>query len=71
MGRPVAGPVEDAIAGKLLGLLFPDEIMSHLWRRQIECADPIDRMASDLYEVTHNEGEMETHLFLAELYPGV
>lgn len=37
-----------AIAGNLLGLLYPDETMSHLWRREIECADLICRLAGDL-----------------------
>lgn len=38
-----------AIAGNLLGLMFPAEVMGHDWRRRIECADLIDRLAADLH----------------------
>lgn len=34
-----------AIAGNLLGLLYPDQVMNHRWRAQIECPDIIDRLA--------------------------
>lgn len=37
-----------AIAGNLLGLRFADEVMAHDWRRQVACADLIDRIAGDL-----------------------
>ncbi|MFC3169574.1 ADP-ribosylglycohydrolase family protein [Paracoccus fontiphilus] len=37
-----------AVAGNLLGLLFPAETLAHPWRSKIECADVIDRIARDL-----------------------
>jgi ADP-ribosyl-[dinitrogen reductase] hydrolase len=57
-----------AIAGNLLGLLFPDQVMAHRWRRQVECADLIDRTAADLH-AAGNAGEdfAET---MWEFYPG-
>lgn len=60
-----------AIAGNLLGLLFPDEVMAHAWRTQIECADLIDRMASDLYAIVHNDAGERFLQALFEFYPGV
>ncbi len=52
-----------AIAGNLLGLMFPDEVMSHRWRCEIECADLVNRLARDL-SVT---GPAESGL---DFYPG-
>ncbi|MDH2328832.1 ADP-ribosylglycohydrolase family protein [Cereibacter sp. SYSU M97828] len=37
-----------AMAGNLLGLLRPDEVLRHRWLRDLECADIIDRIARDL-----------------------
>ncbi|EYD74950.1 ADP-ribosylglycohydrolase-like protein [Rubellimicrobium mesophilum DSM 19309] len=37
-----------AIAGNLLGLIYAQEVMAHPWRREIECADVIDRLARDM-----------------------
>ncbi|QXI66090.1 ADP-ribosyl-[dinitrogen reductase] glycohydrolase (plasmid) [Paracoccus marcusii] len=37
-----------AVAGNLLGLLHPAETLDHRWQGEIECADLIDRIASDL-----------------------
>ena len=37
-----------AIAGNLLGLLYPDEVMAHRWRREIECADLVNRLALEI-----------------------
>jgi ADP-ribosylglycohydrolase len=37
-----------AIAGNLAGLLEPEAVMAHPWRRQVECGDLIDRLARDL-----------------------
>jgi len=37
-----------AVAGNLLGLMYPDAAMEHPWRQRIECADLIDRLARDL-----------------------
>ena len=31
-----------AIAGSLLGMLYPDEVLAHRWRDQIECQDLIE-----------------------------
>jgi ADP-ribosylglycohydrolase len=57
-----------AIAGNLLGLIFPDQVMSHAWRRQIECADLIDRIAADLHRAKRPErGFVET---MWASYPG-
>lgn len=57
-----------AIAGNLLGLLFPEQVMAHDWRRQVECADLIHRIAGDLV-AARDAGEdfAET---MAEVYPG-
>lgn len=57
-----------AIAGNLLGLLFPDEVMAHDWRRQVECADLIDRIAGDLHRAGRGGGNDGDGL--AESYPG-
>lgn len=54
-----------AIAGNLLGLLYPQQTMAHRWRKQIECADLIDRLARDLAVVEHEE-----IMGLASWYPG-
>ena len=32
-----------------MGLLYPDEVMAHPWRRAINGADLIDRLAADLW----------------------
>jgi ADP-ribosyl-[dinitrogen reductase] hydrolase len=37
-----------AIAGNLLGLLYPEEVLAHPWVRQLECSDLIVRIARDL-----------------------
>ncbi len=37
-----------AIAGNLAGLQEPQATMPRPWRAQVECADPIDRLARDL-----------------------
>lgn len=57
-----------AIAGNLLGLLFPEEVMTHPWRRQIECADLIARTADDLHAATRKGGEFAERLW--DFYPG-
>ncbi|MFC3314182.1 ADP-ribosylglycohydrolase family protein [Falsigemmobacter intermedius] len=38
-----------AIAGNILGLLYPDDVMAHPWRHAINGADLIDRLATDLW----------------------
>ncbi|RWR05437.1 ADP-ribosylglycohydrolase family protein [Paenirhodobacter populi] len=57
-----------AIAGNLLGLIFPDEVMSHDWRRQVECADLIDRIATDL--AAARDGGLTFAEQMWEVYPG-
>ncbi len=57
-----------AVAGNLLGLLFPEQVMAHRWRREIECADLILRLADDLAEAS--AGETAWAQALWERYPG-
>lgn len=57
-----------AIAGNLLGLLYPEETLSHPWRRQIECADLVHRLAADLYEAPRWGGDHVERMW--EFYPG-
>ena len=66
-----------AIAGNLLGLIYPTEVMAHPWRRQIECADLINRAASDLFAAKYPDldaerGSWDTKFVTdhAEFYPG-
>jgi ADP-ribosylglycohydrolase len=59
-----------AIAGNLLGLLFPEQVMAHVWRTRIECADLIDRLASDLCDVVHGGAGERLALLFSEFYPG-
>lgn len=39
-----------AIAGNLLGLIFPEQVMNHEWRRKIECSDLIYEISRDLIQ---------------------
>lgn len=57
-----------AIAGNLLGLLHPEEVMQHPWREQVECADLIDRIARDLARSRAPEAEFVEQMW--ERYPG-
>jgi len=57
-----------AIAGNLLGLMFPDQVMAHPWRGQIECADLIDRLAGDLHGAKHPDPRFAELMW--DLYPG-
>jgi ADP-ribosyl-[dinitrogen reductase] hydrolase len=50
-----------AIAGNLLGLLYPEEVMSHRWLREIECADLIDRLAIDLAVVEPTDSDLDPY----------
>ncbi|GAP23381.1 ADP-ribosylglycohydrolase [Gluconobacter frateurii NBRC 101659] len=59
-----------AITGNLLGLMFPDEVMAHPWRTQIECADLIDRLAGDLCDARHHNTGERFALSMWEFYPG-
>jgi len=58
-----------AIAGNLLGLLYPDEVFEHPWSNQIECRDLILRIARDLVEVRNWSDEFTDEQF--DIYPGV
>lgn len=58
-----------AIAGNLLGLLYPEQVMTHPWRRQIECADLIGRVTIDLHRARHPDAAFERDLW--RFYPGV
>ena len=42
-----------AIAGNLLGLLYPEQAFEHRWSEQIECRETILRLANDLIEVRY------------------
>ncbi len=55
-----------AIAGNMLGLLYPEQVFSHKWARQVECADLVLRLARDLTRKPDTE-EAEA---LWPLYPG-
>src|SRR5690606_6684979 len=57
-----------AIAGNLLGLIFPDQVMAHRWRRQVECADLIDRIARDLHAAGKAGPDFAETMW--EFYPG-
>ena len=57
-----------AIAGNLLGLLYPREVMAHSWRREIECADLIQRLAHDLHAAKHETSRLGAEV--EEFYPG-
>lgn len=59
-----------AIAGNLLGLMFPDEVLAHPWRTQIECADLINRLAGDLCDTRHHNTGERFALAMWEFYPG-
>lgn len=61
-----------AIAGNLLGLMYPDEVMAHPWRREIECPDLIDQIARDLDLCARGltRDEISAKGGLADRYPG-
>lgn len=54
-----------AIAGNALGLMFPDQVRSHRWAKQVECTDLIERVSRDL--ALAMSGQIEE---LYEDYPG-
>ncbi|RKF13081.1 ADP-ribosylglycohydrolase family protein [Roseovarius spongiae] len=56
-----------AIAGNLLGLIYPEGKIAHLWRRAVECADIIDRLARDLDAVSGSGFDAD---HMAAFYPG-
>ncbi|WP_347917471.1 ADP-ribosylglycohydrolase family protein [Paracoccus marcusii] len=57
-----------AIAGNLLGLLYPDQVMAHPWRRQVECADLVMRLAADLHRARQPDEAFKRDLW--PFYPG-
>ncbi|MDM7459319.1 MAG: ADP-ribosylglycohydrolase family protein [Paracoccus sp. (in: a-proteobacteria)] len=57
-----------AIAGNLLGLLYPDQVMAHPWRRQVECADLVMRLATDLHRARQPDEAFTRDLL--PFYPG-
>ncbi|EYD74036.1 hypothetical protein Rumeso_04407 [Rubellimicrobium mesophilum DSM 19309] len=61
-----------AIAGNLLGLLYPQEVMAHPWRREIECADVMERLARDIGACLRNPAvcDDEAPGGIEERYPG-
>ena len=72
LGRSTSSECSDstgAIAGNLLGLIFPDQVMSHAWRRQVECADLIDRIAADLHMARDPDRDFAKAMW--PWYPGV
>ena len=54
-----------AIAGNALGLIFPDQVRSHRWARQVECADLITRISRDLALAMSGQA-----VGLGDAYPG-
>lgn len=40
-----------AIAGNMLGLLYPDEVLKHRWTKQVECRDLITKLVASYAEV--------------------
>lgn len=54
-----------AIAGNALGLIFPDQLRSHRWARQVECLDLIERISRDLALAMSGQAEG-----LGDVYPG-
>ena len=56
-----------AIAGNLLGPIYPEETMAHPWRREIECVDLIDRLARDLATAARGGSGIDE---LVARYPG-
>lgn len=56
-----------AIARNLPGLLFPDEVLAHRWRAGVECADLIERLATDLARTRSGQDLPDS---FADRYPG-
>ncbi len=54
-----------AIAGNLLGLMFPDQVFAHRWAGQVECHDLIGRIAHDLATCSFRQYDE-----LTDRYPG-
>lgn len=56
-----------AIAGNLLGLMFPDQLRLHALHEKIECADLIERLARDLEHLDEMDCSLADHWF--DRYP--
>lgn len=56
-----------AIAGNMLGLMYPAAALRHRWAGSIECADIISRLVRDYVRLKHESDGAEQ---LAESYPG-
>lgn len=46
-----------AIAGQLLGLIMPNQVIRHRWRRRIQCADLVCATADELYAAKYGHLE--------------
>ncbi|WP_136686017.1 ADP-ribosylglycohydrolase family protein [Falsirhodobacter xinxiangensis] len=57
-----------AMAGNLLGLLHPTDVLRHEWRSELECTDLIDRIARDLARAGDPAGRIADDLRIQ--YPG-
>ncbi len=60
------------MAGNLLGLMYAREVMAHPWRREIECADVIERLARDMHTCLRSPDawDDETPGGIEQRYPG-
>ena len=58
-----------AIAGNLLGLMYPDQAFEHRWSGQIECRDLMLRLGNDLLMVGHWDDDVLGEKF--DMYPGL
>nr|WP_246032956.1 ADP-ribosylglycohydrolase family protein [Rhodobacter xinxiangensis] len=57
-----------AMAGNLLGLMYPREVLRHHWRDDLECRDVIDRIARDLAAARETRESFADEFF--DRYPG-
>jgi ADP-ribosyl-[dinitrogen reductase] hydrolase len=58
-----------AIAGNLLGLIYPSEVFEHRWANQVECRHLIERLSHDLVMASlWEDAEIERQI---EFYPPV
>jgi len=56
-----------AIAGNMLGLIYPEAILRHPWAEAVEGSDIITRLVGDYLRLKHDSGSAEE---LADIYPG-
>lgn len=57
-----------AIAGNLLGLMFPEQVRQHALHEKVECADLIERIARDLEKLPEMDSRLAEAWF--DRYPG-